>query len=148
MGALISERKGYSPLQIQSSLDRILASPEQPRFFGRTLASFHGRMVGLLEPLIVVAIVPRSAGRGGSLVRHVLLRAALPVPSASEKRLVDRLQACLGDPTVLSSLLATRLAWNFAALLCEVVESFGRPFEAAGSGGNAEPNNIKGVFHE
>jgi hypothetical protein len=148
MGALIAERKGYSPLQVQSSLDRILAGPEQPRFFGKTLASFHGRMVGLLEPLVVVAIIPGSAGHGGSTVRHVLLRAALPVPSVSEERLVGRLHACLGDPTVLSSLLATRLASDFAALLSEVLESSGRPFEEARSGRNAERTNAKGVVDE
>jgi hypothetical protein len=104
-------------------------------------------MVGLLEPLMVVAIVPRSAGCGGSSVRHVLLRAALPVPSASEKRLVDRLQDRLGDPTVLSSLLATRVPWHFAALLWEALESLEQPFEAARGGGPAQQSNIKGVFH-
>jgi hypothetical protein len=123
MGALIAERKGYSPLQVQNGLERILQSPGQPALYGGTLASFQGRMIGLLEPLVVVALIPAAAGQNPSKAQHVLLRAALPVTSKAEQRLVSRLDACLSDQETLGRLLSTRSASDFASALLGALES-------------------------
>ena len=123
MRTLISDQKGYSPLQIQSSLERILKSPQQPALHGRGLAYFHGRMFGLEDPFIVVALIPKHAGSSRSWVRHVMLRAALPVSSKAEQRLIHRVDACLGDQENLARLLATHSAFAFANALLDAVNS-------------------------
>ncbi len=121
MGKLIADQRGYGALQVQLSLDQIVARPGQPSVYGGTLAFFHGRMIGLLEPLLVVAVAPASPADGRSQPRHVILHLGLPVSSASERHLIHRIESCLREQRALGGLLATRFASEFAESLLTAV---------------------------
>lgn len=131
MGKLIADQRGYGALQVGLTLDQIVAQSGQPLVFGGTLALFQGQMIGLLESLLVVAVIPASLAQGASKPRHVILKLGLPVPSASERRLIHRLESCLKNPGALSELLITRSSPEFAEALLTAVRSSGLPDEGS-----------------
>lgn len=123
MGKLIADQRGYGALQVKLSLEQIVTRSGQPLVYGGSLAFFHGQMIGLLEPLLVVAVIPASPAEGRSQPRHVILKLGLPVPSASERLLTHRLESCLGNPGALGELLTTCSSAEFAEALLTAIRS-------------------------
>lgn len=110
MGACLRRHREVTQLQVTSALAAVSLHEGVARVFPHRLFLFETRMLGLLNPAIVVASppIPADSPPQGGPTRVVVLFVGTPVPSPGETRLRNHLRASLARKEVAWRLLCAQ----------------------------------------